>query len=158
VLVPLDERFRDTWEILVVDSPNNYSYSANSQTSFHPEKIPELATGGSQVNDEDTWLREGSRGSYGAEYREDLQRAALIDSAAPVNSTACGIGVSEPVVVVCEYAVAGVKLGLAVRRFDNIDTVMVSGWADSAALALLASEFEIVPFEDAADRWLVSPY
>lgn len=158
VLVPLDERFRKTWELQVVDSRDNYSYSANAQVSFHPDKIPELSTGGSLVNDMSTWLREGSRAGYGAEYVEDLQRAALADSRAPIISTACGIGISEPIVVVCEYDVAGQKAGLAVRRFDDHKTVMVSDFANAASLTLMASEFEIVSFEKAAERWLVSPH
>ncbi len=157
VLVPRDERFRKTWEFFVLDSPNNYTYRSNVSVSYDPDVIRELSTGGSLVNDVETWGKGTARGR--AEVSLDLQRAARIDSADPVNASACEVVDAELQIAVCEYAVRDNEPDqrLAVRRFEGIDTVMVVVFSDDVGLEYVSGEFDIVPFEEAARRWLVNP-
>ncbi len=46
---------------------------------------------------------------------------------------------------------------MAVRRFDDIDTVIVVETGHYVAIDYLSGEFDIVPFEEAAKRWLANP-
>ena len=156
VLVPLDERFRKTFDFAADTSPDNYGFSTNSSVSFDPDNILELRTLGVLVNDENSWLSGVPPGGGGVpESQVDPFRAALEDSAPPLNSSACAIAVAEPEIVVCEYPLASSGFGaaFAIRRFEDVGTVMIAAGVDAASITLLMGEFEAVPIKEAAERW-----
>lgn len=156
VLVPLDERFRPTWDFHVLDSPDNYTYSANAASWDDALPDRRLLAYGYLVNDVDFW-----NGGYVLGYVEvmnDLHRSALADSADPESSDDCDWLDADLQIVICEYERDEYPrtYKAVFRRFDDVDTVMTAAMTNDASIEYLFGEFEVVPIEEAREKWLVN--
>jgi len=155
VLVPVDERFRPTWDFHVLDSVDNYTYSANAASWDGALPDRRLLAYGYLVNDVDSW-----NGGYVLGYVEvmnDLHKSALTDSADPDSSDDCDWLDTDLQIVVCEYQRDEYPptYKAVFRRFDEVDTVMTAATTNDASIEYLFGEFDIVPIEDAREEWLV---
>ncbi len=156
VLVPIDERFRETWDFHVLDSPDNYTYSANANSVEGVVPDRKLMAYGYLVNDVDNWSGGSVHGVR--DIGLELHESALRDSADPDSSDKCRWWDAELRIVRCDYGGPPVSFDptiTAVRRFDEIGTVMIAATSNKASLEYLFGEFEIVPIEEAREKWLV---
>ncbi|MCP4964757.1 MAG: hypothetical protein GY926_05935 [bacterium] len=157
VLVPVDDKFRREWMLLVRDSPNNYTFRSHWSPSFNPDIDRNLTVIGHQVNDPSVWSG-GDETGDGLPEKEAV-RMAVDDSLSPSPDGPCTIVNSELQLVQCEYDVdhlEGRPLTILVRRFSDVPTVMMAilGITHEAEIDYMSGEFESVPIEDAIDAWL----
>ena len=155
VLVPLDERFRPTWDFHVLDSPNNYTYSSNASVMHEAAPDRRLIAYGYLINDVDSWSGGAVLGS--SQVMTQLKKTAIADSADPDSSADCDWLDAELRIVVCEYQRDEYPMTFkaVVRRFGDLDTVMMAATLNDASIEYLHGEFEMVPIEEAREKWLV---
>lgn len=154
LLVPVDDRYRGSWEFHALDSPNNYTFRSNYSITPDPSVVRESLTIGHQINDQDSWTGGKLHGTDSL--KNSLYVEAISDSVDLEATEECEWIDLDLSVGNCAYSlVPSTDLTeILIRRFEELDTVMLVAQIGEAALDFILGEFELVELDDAVERWL----